>query len=127
MAHFAELDDNNIVKQVIVVANEELLDENGQESENKGIAFCKSLFGEDTRWIQTSFNANFRNKYAGGGDIYLQDRDVFLPAQPYPSWTIHPTLNKWVAPTPEPENGLNYIWVEDDLNWQVVEQTTNEQ
>ena len=74
MAHFAELDDNNIVKQVIVVDNNELLD-NGVESEAKGIAFCESLFG--SRWVQTSYNLNFRNKYAAIGDIYDEVNDIF--------------------------------------------------
>ena len=76
MAHFAELDENNIVKQVIVVHNNELLDENGAESEQKGIDFCISLFGGT--WIQTSFNANIRGKYAGIGDTYDPIADVFV-------------------------------------------------
>jgi hypothetical protein len=74
MAHFAEIDLNNVVKQVIVVNNEELLD-NGTESEVKGIAFCQSLFGG--KWVQTSYNGNFRGKYAGSGDIYDPVEDVF--------------------------------------------------
>ncbi len=62
MAHFAQLDDNNIATQVIVVANAELLLD-GVESEVKGISFCKSLFGEDTKWKQTSYNGNIRKNY----------------------------------------------------------------
>jgi hypothetical protein len=68
MAHFAELNENNIVKQVIVVHNNELLDENGNESEAKGIAFCQSLFGGT--WVQTSYNATMRGKFAGIGFIW---------------------------------------------------------
>lgn len=75
MAHFAEIDNNNIVQRVIVVANEELLD-NGVESEAKGIAFCKSLF--DGEWVQTSYNGNFRYNYAGIGFSYDADLDAFI-------------------------------------------------
>jgi hypothetical protein len=75
MAHFAELDETNTVKQVIVVHNNELLDENGIESEQKGIDFCVNLFGG--KWIQTSYNSNFRGRYAGIGMIYDPVNDEF--------------------------------------------------
>ena len=76
MAHFAELDDTNTVKQVIVVHNNELLDENGNESEQKGIDFCVNLLGGT--WIQTSYNSNFRGTYAGVGFLYDPVNDVFV-------------------------------------------------
>lgn len=75
MAHFAELDETNTVKQVIVVHNNELVDENGIESEQKGIDFCVNLFGG--KWIQTSYNSNFRGTYAGIGMIYDPVNDEF--------------------------------------------------
>jgi hypothetical protein len=78
MAHFAELDENNIVLRVIVVHNNELLDENGNEIESKGIAFCQSLFGKNTRWVQTSFNHSFRNVFAGAGATYDPILDIFV-------------------------------------------------
>lgn len=78
MAHFAQLDENNKVTQVIVVANENTVDENGVEKEEIGIAFCKSLFGEETKWVQTSYNASFRGIYAGIGDTYDAENDVFV-------------------------------------------------
>ena len=81
MAHFAELDNDNKVIRVIVVANEELMD-NGVESEAKGITFCKSLFGQDTRWVQTSYNGNFRGTYAGYGYTYDAQNDVFVSPPP---------------------------------------------
>jgi hypothetical protein len=81
MAHFAQLDENNVVTQVIVVHNNDCL-LNGVEDEYTGIAFCKSLFGADTRWVQTSYNANFRQYYAGIGYRYDADLDVFVPPQP---------------------------------------------
>lgn len=78
MAHFAELDENNVVTRVIVVNNSELIDESGEESEAKGIAFCQALFGGT--WKQTSYNANFRGKYAGIGDKYDSVVDEFITA-----------------------------------------------
>lgn len=78
MAHFAQLDENNVVMQVIVVHNNELLD-NGVEREELGIAFCKSLFGADTRWVQTSYNGNIRKHYAGIGYTYDPVADEFVP------------------------------------------------
>ena len=80
MAHFAELNETNIVKQVIVVHNNELLDENGNESEQKGIDFCVNLLGGT--WIQTSYNENFRGKYAGIGYLYDPVNDVFVAPEP---------------------------------------------
>ena len=67
MAHFAKIEDD-VVQHVIVVKNEVILDENGVEQESIGIDFCKSLYGADTQWVQTSYNATFRGKYAGSGD-----------------------------------------------------------
>lgn len=71
MAHFAKLNSNNVVEQVIVVNNEEVPDE------ATGIAFCKSLFGEDTEWVQTSYNNNFRGTFAGVGMTYDPVEDIF--------------------------------------------------
>ena len=90
MAHFAEIDSNldNVVLRVIVIGNEDILDENGEESEALGIAFCKNLFGEETEWVQTSYNNTFRKNYAGAGWMYDEGRDAFIPPQPYPSWTL---------------------------------------
>jgi hypothetical protein len=76
MAHFAELDENSVVTQVIVVHNNELLDENGNESEQKGIDFCVAHYGGT--WIQTSYNNNFRGVYAGVGIIYDPVNDAFV-------------------------------------------------
>jgi len=82
MAHFAELDGNNEVLRVIVVNNKDIVDDNGEEKEEIGIAFCKSLFGEDTKWVQTSYNATMRGKYAGYGDIYDEVNDEFYTPVP---------------------------------------------
>jgi hypothetical protein len=78
MAHFAKLDENNKVIEVIVVSNDDILDENGNESEEVGIKFCRMIQGENTNWKQTSYNGNFREKYAGIGMYYDQMEDKFI-------------------------------------------------
>jgi len=92
MAHFAQLDVNNIVTQVIVVHNNELMD-GTDENEAKGIAFCQSLFGKNTRWVQTSYNANFRGAYAGIGYAYDPVKDEFVP----PPSEIPPEIEEAIA------------------------------
>ena len=81
MAHFAQLDESNIVIQIIVLNNDELI-ENGFESESKGITLCKTLLGTDTNWVQTSYNANIRKNYAGIGYVYDEARDAFISPKP---------------------------------------------
>lgn len=116
MAHFAQLDPNNIVLRVIVVANNDIT-VNGQESEAKGIAFCQSLFGPDTRWVQTSYTGKMRKRYAGVGYSFDEQRDAFIPPQPYPSWTLDPETCDWVAPIPMPNDGHWYTWDESTQSW----------
>jgi hypothetical protein len=99
MAHFVELDENNIVIGGIVVHNNELIDENGNESEQKGIDFCVAHYG-GTR-IQTSYNAKFRKNYAGIGSIYDPILDAFIPPKPPKGeWTLNEETCQWeVVPT----------------------------
>jgi hypothetical protein len=118
MAHFAQLDDNNTVLQVIVVANEELLLD-GVESEVKGIIFCKSLFGADTKWVQTSYNGNIRKNYAGIGYLYDPIANYFFAPQPYPSWVLNDDA-KWEAPIAYPTDGKIYTWNEDTQEWDLI-------
>ena len=118
MAHFAQLDNQNTVLQVIVVHNNELLD-NGVESEAKGIAFCQSLF-PGTNWVQTSYNGNIRKNYAGIGFTYDSTRDAFIPPKPFPSWVLDEATCRWDAPVPYPTDGERYQWDEATLSWQVV-------
>lgn len=113
MAHFAELDESNVVKQVIVVHNNELLVD-GVESETKGIEFCQSLFGGN--WVQTSYNGTIRKNYAGIGFIYDPVLDAFYAPQPYPSWTLDENA-RWQAPTSMPEDKKIYWWDEATLSW----------
>ena len=118
MAHFAQIDGNNVVMQVIVVHNNELLD-NGVESEAKGIAFCQSLF-PGTTWKQTSYNANVRKNYAGVGFTYDAGRDAFIPPQPFPSWVLDEASCRWITPVPYPQDGKQYAWDEAQQQWTEV-------
>lgn len=113
MAHFAQLDESNIVIQIIVVHNNELID-NGVESEAKGIAFCQSLFGGN--WKQTSYNNNFRKQYSGVGYSYNAESDVFVAPSPFASWSLDDNFD-WQAPVEYPTDGKSYYWSEDELNW----------
>jgi hypothetical protein len=119
MAHFAELDENNIVKQVVVVHNNELLDGNGKESEQKGIDFCVAHFGG--RWVQTSYSEAFRKNYAGNGYSYDETNDCFISPSPFPSWKLNNTSFKWEAPKPLPDLNNLYDWDETTVNWVKVE------
>ena len=88
MAHFAKLDENNVVTQVIVVANEDTTDTNGVEVEEIGVAFCKKLLGAETNWKQTSYNNNFRVRYAGTGYSYNAELNAFIAPKPFESWVL---------------------------------------
>jgi len=122
MAHFAELDANNIVINVVVVNNSDVLDENGQESEQVGIQFLKNLFGEASRWIQTSFNGNIRKNYANVGMKYHSEYDAFLWKKPFPSWTYDPNVGNWNPPVPEPEQTPEVVhnWNEEQQVWELI-------
>jgi hypothetical protein len=117
MAHFAKLDENNIVLEVNVVNNNELLDENGQESEQKGIDFLTSWSGGYSNWKQTSYNGNFRKNYAGMGFTYDSGRDAFIPPKPYNSWILNEDTCLWDSPVPYPTDGKMYSWNEETTSW----------
>ena len=114
MAHFAKLE-NNVVTQVIVVSNQDILDEKGQESEELGIKFCSNLLGGT--WIQTSYNGKIRKNYAGIGYKYDPILDAFIPPQPFASWVLDETTCQWKAPIDMPKNGKLYTWDEEAQNW----------
>jgi hypothetical protein len=119
MAHFAALDENNVVTQVIVVANKDTADANGVEKEYIGAAFCEKLFGGT--WKQTSYNGTIRKNYAGIGYTYNADIDAFVPPQPYASWVLNNDTAQWEAPVPMPDDGEMYFWDEETTSWVVME------
>ena len=120
MAHFAQLDENNVVTQVIVVSNDDTSDSNGVETESIGVAFCQKLLGADTNWKQTSYNGNMRVRYAGIGYSYNESLDAFISPQPYASWTLDNATTEWAPPIARPTltdeqrtAGSFYTWDED--------------
>ena len=136
MAHFAQLDDKNIVTQVIVINDDDIIDlTTGKEDESVGVAFCQNLMGATTNWKQTSYSAmgsGFRGTYAGIGMTYMTNMatlgvgstDIFIETQPYPSWSIGVSTAQWYAPIGDPpaltdaERAAEklYIWDEDAYN-----------
>lgn len=125
MAHFAQLDENNIVQQVIVIHNNILIDENGNESEQKGIDFCKDLFGKDTIWTQTSYNGNFRKRFAGIGFTYNEQLNAFIVPKTFESWTLNENTCDWESPIPMPLDDKKYYWNENTLSWEEFELIDN--
>jgi hypothetical protein len=115
MAHFAQLDSNNVVTQVVVISNKDTADVNGVEKEYIGAAFCEKLFGGT--WKQTSYNGSVRKNYAGIGYTYNPSIDAFVPPKPYPSWVLNEDTAQWGAPIPKPEDGKTYVWIEDTTSW----------
>lgn len=117
MAHFAKLDNYNLVLEVIVVNNQTIDNLPFPESEPVGISFCKSLYGQDTKWAQTSYNSSFRYNYAGKGYIYDNVADAFIPPKPYPSWLLNTQKYVWQSPVPYPNDGKMYYWDEATQSW----------
>lgn len=121
MAHFAQIDKNNVVHQVIVVVNDVIIDENGNESEQLGIDFLKNLYGENTQWVQTSYNGSFRKNYASPGCRYDVERDAFIPRKQWNSWILNEETCRWEPPVPIPDETNQYAWNEDNLEWVLLE------
>lgn len=122
MAHFAQLNENNVVTQVIVVHNNDC-ELDGVENEVVGILFCKSIFGNDTKWKQTSFNGTIRKNFAGIGYTYDTQRNAFIPPNPFASWVLNEGTCQWEPPVPMPTEGGPYYWDEATTSW--IEVTTN--
>lgn len=118
MAHYAQLDANNVVTQVVVIDNRDTADANGVEKEYIGAAFCERLFGGT--WKQTSYNGNIRKNYAGIGYTYRADIDAFVAPKPFPSWILNANA-QWEAPVAMPTDGQMYSWDEATTSWKVNE------
>lgn len=114
MAHFAKIADDGTVLEVIVVKNEVLLDDDEVEQEQIGKDFCQNTFGGT--WVQTSYNHNFRKRFASIGGRYDAINDVFLFPQTYPSWTLDSEY-EWQPPVSYPDDGNPYVWSEEDESW----------
>jgi hypothetical protein len=115
MAHFAEIDSNNVVLRVVVVDNKDTSTPDGTEVESIGVAFCQRLFGGN--WLKTSYNGNVRKNYAGIGYTYNAGLNAFVPPKPYASWVLNNDTAQWDAPTPMPTDGKMYSWDEATTSW----------
>ena len=111
MAHFAEIDENNIVTRVLVVPDDQ---------EHRGQEFLANDLALGGLWIQTSYNSRIRKNYAGIGMTFDPIRDAFIAPQPFASWTLNEETCRWEAPTPYPTDGLMYEWDETDTDWKAI-------
>jgi hypothetical protein len=117
MAHFAKLDQNNVVLEVNVVNNSDIQNLPFPESEPVGIAFLVQWSNGYPYWKQTSYNGNIRKNYAGIGYTYDAQRDAFIPPKPFDSWVLNEETCLWDAPTPMPQDGKRYRWDEPTTSW----------
>ena len=121
MAHFAKLDENNLVLEVIVVADSDA------PTEAEGQTFLQNLYKNTITYKQTSYNTiagehklggtAFRKNYAGIGYTYDASKDAFIPPKPFNSWTLNEDTCKWEAPVAYPDDGKSYVWKEDTQTW----------
>jgi len=126
MAHYAQLDENNIVTAVHVIDNNQEAD----KGEENIIDWLKTRSGGIT-WVKTSYNTlegshlkggtPLRKNYAGLGYTYDAERDAFIPPQPHASWTLNETTCQWDAPTPYPDDARPYYWDESEQKWKTNE------
>jgi hypothetical protein len=117
MAHFAKLDENNIVLEVNVVSNDAL---DASNEEASGIAFLTEWSGGYSNWKQTSYNGTFRKNYCGPGFTYDSVRDAFIPPKPFASWVLNEDTCNWEAPIPYPTDGIVYTWDEETTDWKAI-------
>jgi len=111
MAHFAKLDNNNLVERVEVVSNDVATDE------QTGVDFLNNLYKTNDVWKQTSYNGNIRKNFAGIGYSYDQTKDAFIPPQPFNSWALNQTTCLWEAPVAYPNDEKIYQWNETNQEW----------
>ena len=123
MAHFAQIDENNFVINVIVVNDEDTTDEDGNEVEAIGSAFCHDLLGGT--WIQTSYNGNIRGNFAGIGSTYDPDNDAFLYPKPADNWVLDENFG-WAPPVPKPDGEL-WGWDQGESQWIELEDVLDEE
>lgn len=116
MAHFARIDDDGYVLEVIVIGNADAPDPAPSNSEPAGQAFISEILGLPGEWRQTSYSGRFRKQYCGPGDRYDAEADVFVSPQPYPSWNLDQN-HDWQPPVPMPAEGGPWVWDEGNLDW----------
>ena len=124
MAHFAKINSDNIVTEVIVVNNDVILNSNGEEQESLGVDFCKQLYGDGT-YKQTSYNSKMRKNMATVGSTYDASKDAFIRPKRYSSWVLDESTCRWKPPVDHPADSeaiggnVLYQWDESITNWKV--------
>ena len=121
MAHFAELNSSNEVLRVIVVSNDDV-NANGGDQHADAETFVTTIVPHSTggvAWKQCSYNNNFRKQYAGHGYTYDSSKNKFIAPKPYASWALDAS-DDWQAPVDKPDDGKMYIWNETDRQWDEV-------
>ena len=108
MAHFAEIDGDNVVTRVLVVPDAQ---------ENRGHEYLATDLGLGGTWVQTSYNATIRKNYAGIGYTFDSGRDAFIPPKPFASWVLNEATCNWDAPVARPEDDKMYSWDEATTSW----------
>ena len=111
MAHFAQIDENNVVIQVLVVPD---------NAEDRGQDYLANDLGLGGTWVQTSYNNRIRKNYAGIGSTYDAERDAFIPPKNFPSWVLNEETCRWEPPIPYPTDGVMYQWDEEITNWKAI-------
>jgi hypothetical protein len=120
MAHFARIDENWIVEEVIVVSNNALLNQHGIECDWLGEQFCQQLYGAHTKWIQTSYNGKKYKNFAGVKYSFDPHRHAFIPPKPYKSWLLDENTCRWKPPIPCPTDGAFYHWNDESQQWDLI-------
>jgi hypothetical protein len=117
MAHFARVNENWIVEEVIVVNNDVIKNNVGIECDWLGEQFCRSLYGAHTKWIQTSYTGRIYKNYASVGYSFDSHRNAFIPPKPYESWLLNEDTCRWDPPAPYPTDDTLYVWDEETTSW----------
>tara|TARA_B100000614_G_C14276017_1_gene381379 strand:- start:127 stop:504 length:378 start_codon:yes stop_codon:yes gene_type:complete len=125
MAHFAEINQNGTVLRVVALNDDQIRDADGRHNELLGKQFLSKTLGGE--WVQTSYNATFRRRFAGIGYTYRSDLDAFIPPNPYPSWLLDENECVWEPPVEMPDDGKRYLWNEVIMEWQVREDTQDDE
>lgn len=115
MAHFAELDENNVVLRIVVIDNKDNEDEYHIESEEVGARFLRKTLGG--RWVQTSYNHKIRKFFACIGGVYIPEQDIFMHPKPAEYFVFDPATEDWIPPIPAPDEINHYIWDFENHGW----------
>lgn len=116
-SYYAQIDENNIVLQVLAVADVGVYNADGSDNEEAGIAFLKRHYPNSFDWKHTRFDGSNRKNFAGKGFIYDGARDAFIPPKDFASWVLNEETCQYNPPIPKPNDGKGYYWDEATVSW----------